>query len=108
MVAFGSIFLASMAQAFLKLAAISMETPISILKDSRLYLGGFLLILAFVGWIIAASKIEFSRLIPMNALSLAISGVLGIWMFGETITKPMLFAYALIVIAFFILSFAKL
>lgn len=96
-----------MAQAFLKLAAISMETPVSIFKDSRLYLGGFLLMLAFVGWIVAASKIEFSRLIPMNALSLAISGGVGVWLFDETITKPMMFAYVLIVIAVSILSFAK-
>ena len=106
-IALGSIFFASAAQAVLKLVAVSVETPMAVFKDHRLYLGGFLLMVAFAGWIVAASRIEFSRLIPMNALSLAISGVIGVWLFDETISKSMLFAYALIVVGVAILTFGK-
>lgn len=106
-VALASIAVASISQATLKLVAMSMAGPVNMLKDGRFYVGGILMVVAFLGWMIAASRIEFSRLIPMNALSLVIAGCVGAWLFDEMITRSMALAYALIITGVALLTLAK-
>ncbi len=102
-----SITLAATAQTLLKMVAMTAQVPLAVLKDFRFYIGGMLLLCAFGTWMIAASRLSFSQIIPMNALTIVLAGAIGIWLFKETVSKPMLLAYALILIGVTILSLTK-
>jgi len=103
------IILISIVQAILK--SLSIEYSGSIIKslyDPLSYLCIFLLILALSFWFVAASKIEFSVLIPANILTVVISGVIGYYIFSDEINLIKIVAYALIIIGVITLAYSNL
>ena len=103
------IILISIVQAILK--SLSIEYSGSIIKslyDPLSYLCIFLLVLALLFWFVAASKIEFSVLIPANILTVVISGVIGYYIFSEEINLIKIVAYAFIVIGVMTLAYSNL
>ena len=63
----------------------------------------FLYILAFIAWFIALSKLHFSTAIPVSAVSIIASAVIGYFLFGETLSLNKIIAFCLITIAMVIL-----
>jgi multidrug transporter EmrE-like cation transporter len=103
------IILISIVQAILK--SLSIEYSGSIIKslhDPLSYLCIFLLVLALSFWFVAASKIEFSVLIPANIVTVVISGVIGYYIFSEEINLIKIVAYALIIMGVMTLAYQNL
>jgi len=77
---------------------------VSAIKDYR-----FLPILGFYGvamvaWFYAASKIEFTVLIPFNILTIVFGGLVGYYWFGESLGLRKIISYAIIVLGVLMLA----
>lgn len=85
--------------ALILLKKVSVDTKgelVGILSDVRFYGATVVYGIAFLMWVVSASKIDYTILIFSNTLSLVIGGLVGYFVFGESITTEKLFAYTLI------------
>jgi len=90
----------------IKLKDISIEYAGNILKALffiDIYIVLFLYAVALVAWFYAASKIEFTVLIPFNALTIVLGGMAGVFIFSESFDTTKFLAYALIISGVFLL-----
>jgi|SaaInlStandDraft_5_1057022.scaffolds.fasta_scaffold40184_3 drug/metabolite transporter (DMT)-like permease len=90
----------------IKLKDISIEYAGNILKALffiDIYIVLFLYAVALVAWFYAASKIEFTVLIPFNALTIVLGGVAGVLIFSESFDTTKFLAYTLIISGVFLL-----
>lgn len=69
---------------------------IRVITDMRLYFALGVYGLAFMLWIISASKIDYTILVFSNTLGLVISGIVGYFIFNETMNITKIFSYSLI------------
>ena len=103
------IILISTVQAILNSLSIEYSGgTIKSLHDPLSYLSIFLLVLALSFWFVAASKIEFSVLIPANIVTVVITGVIGYYIFSEEINLIKIVAYALIIMGVMTLAYQNL
>jgi len=92
------------------LKALSVEYSGNIIKslfDPLIYLSLFLLVIALGLWFISASRIDFSVLIPASLITIMISSIIGYFIFNEEISFRKIFAYILIAIGVFTLTYTK-
>ena len=75
--------------------------------DPKLYFSLLLCVVALAVWFISASQIEFSVLLPMNILTIVISGFIGYFIFNEEISVRKIISYVLILAGVFILAYSK-
>ncbi|GAB6041584.1 hypothetical protein [Endothiovibrio diazotrophicus] len=88
------------------LKGIAMRHAGSILAgvaDPRFYLILGLYGAALAAWFVAASRIQFTVLIPANILTVVLGGVVGYLYFGESMGSRKLLAYGLIVVGIVVL-----
>ena len=69
---------------------------VKMLGDVRLYIAVLVYGVAFLLWIISASKIDYTVLVFSNTGGLIISGLVGYFVFHETITLGKIISYVLI------------
>ncbi len=102
-----SIILTSLVLILLKKVSIDAKGAVSeILLDIRFYGAVVAYGIAFLMWVISASKVDYSMLIFSNALGLVIGGLAGYFIFGESITKEKIVAYSLILCGVFVIFFS--
>ena len=92
------------------LKALSVEYNGNILKslfDPLIYISLLLLVIALALWFISASQIDFSVLIPASLVTIMISSIIGYFIFNEEISFRKIFAYILIAIGVFTLTYTK-
>ena len=105
---FFAIVITAIVQAILK--TISMKYDVNIfasLHNSWLYFSIALLIVALIAWFFAASKIEFSILIPINVATICIGGFIGYFVFGDEFGIKKLLSYILILSGVILLVFSQ-
>ena len=92
-----SIVLTSVCLIFFKIISVGSHGEIRrIINDPRLYWAILAYCAAFMMWIIAASKIDYTVLVFSNTLGLVLSGLIGWYLFNESITSVRLVSYLLI------------
>jgi drug/metabolite transporter (DMT)-like permease len=101
-----SIVLTSVCLVFFKIISLGSQGEIKrIAIDPRFYLAIAIYLVAFVMWIIAASKIDYVVLAFTNALGLVLGGVIGYYFFNESFGALRAIAFLLIMAGVFILFF---
>ena len=70
---------------------------IKVFTDPKLYIAIMVYGTAFLMWIVAASKIEYTVLVFSNTLGLVLSGVIGYYVFNEAMTVEKIISYFLII-----------
>jgi len=70
---------------------------IKVFSDPKLYIAIMVYGVAFLMWIVAASKIDYTVLVFSNTLGLVISGLIGYYVFKETMTVEKIVSYFLII-----------
>lgn len=92
-----SVALTAVALVSFKVISVDARGEVSrILCDARFYVAGAVYGAAFLMWIISASRLDYTMLVYSNATGLIISGLIGYFIFDETITAPKVVAYILI------------
>lgn len=92
-----AIFGSALSQMFFKILSDKYAGSLQdILMDKTLYLALAIYFFAFVLWIKSAVAINFSVIVPANALIIIFSGVVGYLYFNEAMTLTKLAAYGLI------------
>lgn len=92
-----SVLLTSVSLIFFKIISVGSRGEIlKITADPRLYLAIAIYGAAFVMWIVAASKIDYTVLVFSNTLGLVLSGLIGWYVFNESMTGLKIFSYLLI------------
>lgn len=92
-----SVLLTAVALVFFKVISVDCRGEIMKLAvDPRLYLVTMLYGAAFVMWIVAASRIDYTVLVFSNTLGLVVSGLIGWYIFNESLTAEKIVSYLLI------------
>ncbi len=84
------------------------EYLLNVIYDYRLYIAIVIYSIAFVLWIIALSKIDFSLALPFNMLTIIAGGIFGYYIFGENISIMKIGAYLVISIGLLMLYYDSL
>jgi drug/metabolite transporter (DMT)-like permease len=93
-----SVVLTALALVFLKTVAVDSRGEIfKILSSAKFYLAMFIYGIAFLMWIISASKIDYTVMIFSNTAGLVLGGLVGYFVFNESITGDKILAYLLII-----------
>ena len=73
--------------------------------DYRLYIAVIVYTLAFILWLVALSRIEFSIAIPLNIITVIIGGVFGYFLFSEEISILQIISYIIIISGILLLTY---
>lgn len=91
---FASIILTTACLAFFKIISVASRGEIfRLIADARIYIAILVYFIAFMLWLIAASKIDYTVLIFSNACGLVLSGLIGWYFFNETINSIKIASY---------------
>jgi drug/metabolite transporter (DMT)-like permease len=94
---FTSIILTSACVVFFKFISVESRGEITrLISDARLYIAILIYFIAFMLWMIAASKIDYTVLIFSNVFGLVFGGLIGWYFFNETINSIKIASYFLI------------
>jgi len=92
-----SIVLTSGCLVLFKIISVGSRGEITrIAADPRLYFSVAIYCVAFILWIIAASRIDYTVLVFSNTLGLVLSSVIGWYIFNESMTNVKMVSYFLI------------
>jgi len=78
---------------------------LNVIYDYRLYIAVAIYSIAFVLWIVALSKIEFSLALPFNMITILAGGIFGYYIFGESISTTKIMGYIIISIGLLVLYY---
>lgn len=92
-----SVLFTAVALVFFKMVSMDARGELlKILFDVRFYYATAVYAIAFLMWLISASRIEYTVLVYSNAAGLIASGMIGYFVFHESITIGKIVAYVLI------------
>lgn len=102
---FTSIILTSACVVFFKLISVEFRGEIArLISDARLYVAILIYFIAFMLWMIAASKIDYTVLIFSNVFGLVFGGLIGLYFFNESITSIKVASYFFICLGIILLA----
>lgn len=101
---FSSIILTSACLIFFKIISVGARGEISrLIVDARVYIAISIYFIAFMLWLIAASKIDYTVLVFSNVCGLVLSGLIGWYFFNESMNCIKICSYFLICLGVFLL-----
>jgi len=103
-----SLVLTVFVQASLKILSVNHSGDIlSAIKDYRFVPILSLYGIAMISWFVAASKVDFTVLIPFNVVTIILGGVVGYFWFGEALGARKIISYVIITIGIILLASEK-
>ncbi|MDD5212425.1 MAG: hypothetical protein PHV62_08405 [Sulfuricurvum sp.] len=92
-----SVLLTAVSLVFFKIISVDSRGEIMRLAvDPRLYMAVAVYGAAFVMWIVAASRIDYTVLVFSNTFGMVVSGLIGWYIFNESMTVEKIISYILI------------